>query len=556
MILSHFDFIETSFSIHEQSTGSFDLIPEISTVFSGAGPVTPNPLSYPNIVVTYQQNSSAHFLFDAQYQIDSQSFLSLTENLYSEVTPNLTWSSFGYSSISYSIGNYNGAQAPNWVKIDSSTGILKISAPAVSGPTDFSFYINTAITGVSTQLNKIIYLRVNKWIAKNCSKCKSDNNLFWAVCNYGYDLISGNWTNEDNTSTRSAIITSRVIVGISILIVVFSSLLSSSSLSSIWSIVNQLQLLFLLLLTNVYFPSSVIEVIVGSEFALSPFGLNSSNSFNFESIKNWLEFEQYSQVLYKIGWESGSTFINNYSFFVQLAIVISIHLIVILLVKIASKWSNKVWISKLIKWILQKIYQILTFGYYIRVILEWYQFILITCISEINKAQFSSLSRTFSFIIAIIVLICWLNLLLIILSLILSANGDQNERSNKFNEFFEGIKENKLQRLYVFLLLFRRVIFVSILISLTFLKSIFIVAGLSLLQLIYLIWVIMLRPYIECKDNVVEIINEFYFTALLLSLLHFDSLDKWSKVLTDAYIWIIQSNNVVILFVIMSNFDL
>ena len=46
--------------------------------------------------------------------------------------------------------------APAWVVIDSSTGMLNVTAPTVSADTEFDFYIDSNISGVSQPIKKLI----------------------------------------------------------------------------------------------------------------------------------------------------------------------------------------------------------------------------------------------------------------------------------------------------------------------------------------------------------------------------------------------------------------
>ena len=76
----------------------------------------------------------------------------MVENTYTEVTPDLTWSSSGLTSVSYSLSIYDDSSVLNWVSIDTSTGKLKISAPSVSLITSYTFYVDSVVSGVSATI--------------------------------------------------------------------------------------------------------------------------------------------------------------------------------------------------------------------------------------------------------------------------------------------------------------------------------------------------------------------------------------------------------------------
>ena len=56
---------------------------------------------------------------------------------------------------------------PSWVAIDSVSGILSINAPEVSLDTEYDFYINSAVSGVSSPIKKLIKLIINSCADKN-----------------------------------------------------------------------------------------------------------------------------------------------------------------------------------------------------------------------------------------------------------------------------------------------------------------------------------------------------------------------------------------------------
>ena len=56
---------------------------------------------------------------------------------------------------------------PSWVAIDSVSGNLSINAPEVSLNTEYDFYINSAVSGASSPIQKLIKLIITNCAAKN-----------------------------------------------------------------------------------------------------------------------------------------------------------------------------------------------------------------------------------------------------------------------------------------------------------------------------------------------------------------------------------------------------
>ena len=59
---------------------------------------------------------------------------------------------------------------PSWIAVDSVSGILSINSPEVSLDTEYDFYINSAVSGVSSPIQKLIKLFITNCAAKNWKK--------------------------------------------------------------------------------------------------------------------------------------------------------------------------------------------------------------------------------------------------------------------------------------------------------------------------------------------------------------------------------------------------
>jgi hypothetical protein len=59
-----------------------------------------------------------------------------------------------------------------------------------------------------------------------------------------------------------------------------------------------------------------------------------------------------------------------------------------------------------------------------------------------------------------------------------------------------------------------------------------------------------MRPFSEKKDNIVEIINEFYFLIFGSVLLHLNDEENWTDLAQSIYMYAITSNTLVITIII------
>ena len=181
---------------------------------------------------------------DTYFQIVTQAF-SVSESTTSTQTPNLSCSFSGSTSITYSLSSYNGAIIPSFVSIDSATGVLTIAAPSVSSSTTYSFYITSTISGISSQVQKIINLTVKKCTTSNCQKCSATDSTFCTSCSSGYNLNSGSCILNVSEVPKAEVEQSsvQIITGATLVLGLASSLLNASSMASLWSMVNQTQIL-------------------------------------------------------------------------------------------------------------------------------------------------------------------------------------------------------------------------------------------------------------------------------------------------------------------------
>lgn len=136
--------------------------------------------------------------------------------------------------------------------------------------------------------------------------------------------ITNNAVSFTNIATKSS-------VGSIALAELVSNMISASSLASVWLVINQLQVYFLLLFTEVYIPNDIFEVIIGSKIFLFPFKPNMLENTKFEpSFIQYFNIRQGDLTLDKIGVESTSTLFNIHTLVCSLLAVVILHVLVAL----------------------------------------------------------------------------------------------------------------------------------------------------------------------------------------------------------------------------------
>ena len=141
------------------SAGIEDIIPENGVTIGPLGSALIVTGIYTNQSVTYIQGPTT--TSDKYFIINTQAF-SVSELTSSTQTPDLSCSFSGNSSIVYSLASSNGFNLTSIVSINSATGVLSITAPSVSVSSDYYFFINSAISGVSDPVQKMIKLTIKK----------------------------------------------------------------------------------------------------------------------------------------------------------------------------------------------------------------------------------------------------------------------------------------------------------------------------------------------------------------------------------------------------------
>ena len=377
------------------------------------------------------------------------------------VVPELTCSTNSSTTISYIKADCVGSTAPTWTTVASSTGLLSVIAPIVTVDTEFWLFINSFVNGATT-IQKMIKINVIHWAPSNCQKWLDTGGTVWSIWNPGYNLNSGSWigtsssgsnssnasSSENNSLTKETAqilsTSTQSVIGATVVVVTFSSMMNTSSMASLWSMINQVQMFLLLILTRAYIPDDVQSAITGWSFALNPgdyipfHKLHLIGSF----ISNF-DFELNNPQLESIGLKSESTIYNINSSVLTLLIVIILHVFIFIFSKLIFMCCKRnTWcLVRLFRILISKCLSMLTFSYYIRFFLELNQILLISSINEIYQFKTSPNLRIVSLVAAFIILAIWIFIagLVIYLTII----NYKAEADKCLHEFFTGLKSDR-----------------------------------------------------------------------------------------------------------------
>ena len=554
-IFAHPDFQKTAtWTMNLLSSGTEDIVADSGQTIGAVTTQTvsqPSP-AYTNLTVTYVPGTS--YTFGVNYLTADQTIY-VMENSATQILPDLPCSFSGSTSISFSTANYMTSTVPSWVAIDSGSGVLSINAPEVSMDTEYDFYINSTVSGVSNPIQKLIMLTITNCAAKNWKKCINTNSLTCDSCVSGYALTSGMWNIPTVSETAKALSKTTTSAVITITgIVVLTSIINTTSIANLWMTINQLQLFLLLLLTRAYIPKDVQVLIEGFDFASNIYEYFSIYKLNMNpSFLRKFEFDLTNQSLEPLDINYDSTFANTSSVLVYTFLMVLISLLIYFIRKLAYKCRESQrcsWGAKTQYWIVDKLYRMMVLGYFIRNGLEMSQFILISSVNEIYQWNTTDSYRLLSFVFSISMILIFVLVVLLVLYLTFSKYRLNEREHNLFEEFFRGIQQNKRHKFYVTLLLLRRFLFVILLITWLFISSRVLIIVLSLIQVVYILNLSYLRPYQETKGNLIEILNEIYFGFLVIFLSIVNTEDEWNSIKTNTYMWVLVSNTIVLLVIV------
>ena len=280
----------------------------------------------------------------------------------------------------------------------------------------------------------------------------------------------------------------------------------------------------------------------------------------FKTVKNAFTFDQPNQYLNDLGMNSGSTLINNSGLLISITMLIPIHIAISLLQKLQLRPTN------CIKLCLTYLYTILTFTFYIRIIIEIYIFLVIGSLFEI-KNYFESLTdgnnRIQSLICAIIfVVLCVTVAVISFTSWIYSGrNRIKFDKNSYMRELYSGVlkfdeidtEEDRdvdrkvpfkvqIARFYATLFFLRRLILGFVVVFMyqdqVFEIKMYVLMG---LQFLYVCYVVVVRSFQSKVDQMCEIVSEIVLLILILPLLYLTKNSKWNKVIENTYIGVILS---------------
>ena len=165
---------------------------------------------------------------------------------------------------------------------------------------------------------------------------------------------------------------------------------------------------------------------------------------------------------------------------------------------------------------------VFTFLIYIRIILQSFELMAISTVYEIYNYDVSNALNISSLVISCIMIILSFAYIFGIFVFVKHSLGMNFEKSNSYcKELINGLKETKKARLYYSFFTLRRLISVILLIAGQEMWY-----GLKLVVFVIIhfgvmVYIISVRPFAKVKGNIIEIINEIWYSILISFLFFF-----------------------------------
>ncbi|CAI2381459.1 unnamed protein product [Moneuplotes crassus] len=448
--------------------------------------------------------------------------------------------SANYTVISFSLAQTGSNAIPEWVKLDADNQELHLNTTPKLTEKKI-FYFSLQISFNSEVHYKKFEITVEKCSIQNCEQCTLGNSNSCEACSDGYQS-SGDQTSCSKISAiarTTEVATAFVVLGI--ILTSASSMLSLSSSNSMFSIMNSLQLAILLPLIPDYFSPKVLDFLSTMGFTMLSFDFIKLKDIPLvEELTNWVSYPQSDGYLNSLGMRSGSSVVNYLSLMAIIILIGIIHVGVLCCVRQIEN-SKHIKCKKFTK----KLFKFFTFNVYIRIFMQAFVFTTLSIFSELYNLNLAKVITIVSF--GFCVLFCLCTSVLFILSFIMYCKSFPQFDEEKYwlcTEYFNGVKPAKYSKLYSSLFMLMRVLLTSLLIFGQSAPSYDRATCFYCVNIAYCLYLIIVRPFENSQNNIIEIINQTLFCILAVLLTGLNTKEDWTPFYERFYTTVLMASPV------------
>ena len=181
------------------------------------------------------------------------------------------------------------------------------------------------------------------------------------------------------------------------------------------------------------------------------------------------------------------------------------------------------------------VFDFFTWAFYIRLFLLAYSFITISCLIQF-KIHFAD-GGVFSLIVLfMLVIFCVLFTIFLWIHWIAGPDEFWFKKLKRVEEAFRGAKRTVIGRSYPIVYLFRANIYTFTIVLIGYNSFTLKLTILTLTQIVFLMYLGMVRPFKNWKDMTIEIVLSLFFLGTLCSLYYLDTSDDWTTITIYIYL--------------------
>jgi hypothetical protein len=164
---------------------------------------------------------------------------------------------------------------------------------------------------------------------------------------------------------------------------------------------------------------------------------------------------------------------------------------------------------------------------YIRFILEAFLLICLASFSEIERFDTGSSTKTRSLIVSIIFVV-FIGIFFVVSFVHWIIYSGVEELEGKMNDLYSGLKMFRWSRGFNLMFMLRRFIFAALLVIMKSEDETIKISIITALQACYCAYLLILRPFQQTKDTVLECINEFGYLVICAGFIYYHKESRWS----------------------------
>ena len=189
--------------------------------------------------------------------------------------------------------------------------------------------------------------------------------------------------------------------------------------------------------------------------------------------------------------------------------------------------------------------------------MQQYLFLLIISFSELYLFRFNSEDHFTSKIFSAVLLSICHAIVLVWFWVVFVPTTEQKEQTEQTDQsqtkrrlwahWTNGLQDKLWKRIFAVLFFIRRIVFWVLILLFKDLSMYLKVWSYSAIQFSYIAILCCLRPFQHTKDMLSNWVNEGVYFVLCILLTFFNTEDRWSLAVENMYIWIIISNNLILI---------